>query len=211
MFRQRWQEAIGTVPFRLQGAITVIALAVVVIGLVRFLLWNEARPGAPLSDPLLAMFRPVDVSWLIFLLIYSCIGAAIIQLARDPFQLLRALQSYILVLLFRITTIWLVPLEPPAAIISLNDPLVQFFGGLSTTIDKDLFFSGHTAILFLLSLYLPGRLIRCMYLLGTIVVAGLLLLQHVHYTIDVLAAFPFAYAAYRITGRLTLGISKMHR
>jgi hypothetical protein len=206
-----WQEAIGTAGFRRRLAFTAIALALVALSLVRFLLWNEARPGLTLHDPVLAMFRPVDVSWLIFLIIYGCLVAAIILLARDPFRLLQAFQGYILVLLFRITTIWLVPLEPPAAIISLEDPVVQFFGGLSSTIDKDLFFSGHAATLFLLFLYLPGFLTRSVYLLGTIAVAALLLLQHVHYTIDVVAALPFAYAAFRIAGHFNLGYIRMRR
>jgi membrane-associated phospholipid phosphatase len=69
-------------------------------------------------------------------------------------------------------------------------------------LNKDLFFSGHTATLFLIFLYLPGQPARRVFLPVILTVAMLLLLQHVHYTIDVVAAFPFAYAAFRMVRHL---------
>jgi hypothetical protein len=40
--------------------------------------------------------------------------------------------------------------------------------------------------------------------IGSLLVGGLLLVQHVHYTIDVLGAFVFTYPLYWIAKRLAL-------
>ena len=103
--------------------------------------------------------------------------------------------------------IFLFPLEPPINMISLQDPVVQFFGGMTSTPNKDLLFSGHTATMFLLYLNVSGRLMRRVLLGGTFAVAAGLLVQHVHYTVDVLVAFFIAYAAYRFVACMNKGSS----
>jgi membrane-associated phospholipid phosphatase len=53
--------------------------------------------------------------------------------------------------------------------------------------------------MFLLFLCVPQKKLKAALLIGTAVLAGCLLWQHVHYTVDVLAAPFFAYGAFRIT------------
>ncbi len=66
-------------------------------------------------------------------------------------------------------------------------------------IDADLFFSGHTALIFILFFLSRNKVF---IILGTLL--GLMLIaQRVHYSIDVLAAIPFAYVIVRITEYLT--------
>jgi hypothetical protein len=55
--------------------------------------------------------------------------------------------------------------------------------------------------MFLLFLAVPGRA-RAFYLAATLGVAALVLVQHVHYTVDVLVAPAFALAAWTVS-RLT--------
>jgi len=88
------------------------------------------------------------------------------------------------------------PLEAPPGMIPLDDPLVRLLGP-GKLLTKDLFFSGHTATLFLLGCAVPGRRSRILFFVCTAIVGISVLWQHVHYTIDVLAAPLFAYASFR--------------
>ncbi|MCK7522598.1 MAG: hypothetical protein MZV64_35395 [Ignavibacteriales bacterium] len=77
--------------------------------------------------------------------------------------------------------------------IILNDPFVELFG-TGQTLTKDLFFSGHTATLFIFISCFRKENYQDNFLTSTIAVAIAVLLQHVHYTIDVFAAVFFTYA-----------------
>jgi membrane-associated phospholipid phosphatase len=116
-------------------------------------------------------------------------------------RLVLGVQAYVAMALLRIVVMWATPLDPPPGMIVLEDPLVQGFGGASQALTRDLFFSGHTSTMFLLFLAVPGRSARAFFLACTGAVATLVLVQHVHYAVDVLAAPVFAYAAWRISLR----------
>ncbi len=104
------------------------------------------------------------------------------------------LYTLILLSITRMLTITFLPLDPPAGLIPLKDPLSSlFYGGPSVFVSKDLFFSGHTSGQFMIFLCLQGKKDKLIALIATILVAVLVLIQHVHYTIDVLAAFVFTY------------------
>jgi hypothetical protein len=183
--------------FRIQSAVTLPVLVLVLALLARFLERNEARQGVVLADPLLALFQPHDVTWLTFGLIYIGLIAAIVYLLRHPAILLVAMQAYALMVVFRIIAMSLVPLEPPPTMLPLNDPLVEVFG-TGRLLTKDLFFSGHTSTLFLLFLVTPPGRLKSIFLACTVLVACCVLLQHVHYGIDVFVAPFVAYASVRI-------------
>ncbi|MBC7884582.1 MAG: hypothetical protein H7X99_03860, partial [Saprospiraceae bacterium] len=78
------------------------------------------------------------------------------------------------------------------------DPVVEilFYGG--DVLLKDLFFSGHTANLILVGLVVDVPWLKRALFFFALVVGILVVLQHVHYSIDVVAAPFFAYAAYKI-------------
>ena len=109
--------------------------------------------------------------------------------------------TLILVSLARIITISFIPLDPPAGLITLTDPLTGIFYGESL-ITKDLFFSGHTATLTLIFLCLEKGSDKFIGLMAIILVAVLLLVQHIHYTMDIIAAPFFVYACFRLTQHL---------
>jgi membrane-associated phospholipid phosphatase len=111
--------------------------------------------------------------------------------------------SWVILSVFRMLTISLVPLDPPAGLIGLVDPLSNAFYG-PKFITKDLFFSGHTSTVFLLYLCLPGRVDKRLALLITFGVATLLLIQHVHYTLDVLGGFLFGWLSWWIATKTIL-------
>jgi hypothetical protein len=176
-------------------AIVMIVLAMMVFA--HFVDFIEARPGARLDDPVLRLTTPIDLTWPIFLLVYGSLIGGVAALLRHPQRLVFALQLYALMVVSRIVAMYLIPLDPPANMIALRDPIVELFG-TGHLLTRDLFFSGHTATLFILFLTANRRVTRIAFMLLTLVVAAAMLLQHVHYSIDVLAAFFFTYADYAL-------------
>ena len=103
----------------------------------------------------------------------------------------------LIVTLLRMDCIGLISLNPPAGLIPLADPITnQFYGAHYIT--HDLFFSGHTTTVFLIFLCLKKKWDRIYALSASIFLGFFFLGLHVHYTIDVLAAPVFTYAAYRL-------------
>jgi hypothetical protein len=193
-----WRAAFSDRAFRFEVGITLAACPPVFVVAMRMLERVETRPGAVLSDPVHALFAPIDVTWLTFALIYTSLLTAMAVIARDPPRFLFGLQAYLLLTLLRCVTLWLVPLEPPAGIIPLRDPFVQGMVGTTDVLLKDLFFSGHTSLPFLVFLVARTRGFKLVFLFLSLGIGALVILQHVHYTIDVVAAPAASYVAYRL-------------
>jgi len=183
--------------------VTILFVVFVVVVFPEFLLFIEEREAVVMFDPFLNLFNPIDLTWTTFALIYFSVIAAIISLINKPTYLFLALQSYGVMLLFRMLVMYLSPLEAPEKIIPLHDPFVQMFG-TGDILTKDLFFSGHTATMFVLFLAVKNKILKVIFLITTILVGLAVILQHVHYTVDVVAAPFFSYASYKIV----LGIKK---
>lgn len=196
-FRAVWQLELGARGFKFRFIITLLLLGIVLITLARFLSVNEHLPGFRFIDSLLSLFPAIDVTWLTFGLIYLGLIIAVGILAFYPRQLIIALQSYTLIAALRLITVFLLPLDAPPGIIPLKDPFVEFFGNGNILL-RDLFFSGHTATMFLFFLTCPNRKLKTIFLICTVLVAICVLAQHVHYTIDVIVAPFFSYTSYRI-------------
>ncbi len=192
-----WKDFLSDKKNKVEFVVSLILLALVLTGLARFVNFVEYRPGVAFSDPVLDLFNPIDMTWLTFGLIYIALVIAVASLINNPRQLLFALQLYTLMAFVRIIAMFLLPLEPPEKMILLKDPFVEFFGS-GQTLTKDLFFSGHTATLFILFLVSKNKIIKTLFLTSTILVAIFVLLQHVHYTIDVFAAVFFTYACFKL-------------
>ena len=200
-----WNEFFKVKKFRIEFFVTLLLLILFLVLLANFLNYVEARKGIVLNDPVLNLFEPVDLTWLTFSLIYVSLFIAIIFLIKNPSKLIIAFQAYIILTLVRIAVMYLVPLNPPAGMISLNDPLVEYFG-TGQLLTKDLFFSGHTATIFLFYLVSEKKLLKIVFLISTIIVGISVLLQHVHYAIDVVAAPFFALGAYRLAFKIKRNI-----
>ena len=192
-----WGTFLKNKYYRNEFIISIVLLAIVLFALANFLNFIESRNGVTLSDLVLHFYKAVNLTWLTFGLIYLSIVLVLFSLSSVPNSLVFTIQCYSLLLLIRIVMMFLMPLNPPQGMILLNDPLVQFFG-TGQILTKDLFFSGHTATIFLFYLVSEKRGYRIFFLLATILVGVSVLLQHVHYTIDVVSAPFFAYVSYRI-------------
>jgi hypothetical protein len=162
----------------------------------------QKRTGPVLNDWVLAAIVPAhNVSWAIFTVIWGIGFYALWRAIEKPTIYITYLWTFIFITILRVISISLIPLNPPNGLIVLTDPLTAIFYGQST-ITKDLFFSGHTSILFLAFLCLERKWDKIMALAGTFIVAILLLVQHVHYTIDILAAPVIIYPVHRIVKRV---------
>lgn len=197
MITSSWIDSYKLKNIQYKLLISVIILGAVLYFYSGFLNYVETREGFSFSDPVLNLFHPVDLTWLIFIIIYVSLLSGIIILVRNPVRLIFTLQVYTVLILFRITAMYSVPFNPPPAMIPLNDPFVQFFGS-GKLLTKDLFFSGHTATLFLLFLVIDKKPYKQIFLIFTIIIGFSVILQHVHYFIDVLAAPFFTFGSYRL-------------
>ncbi len=178
--------------------VSLVALIATFVLLSRFLAYNELKSGPTLVDPILSRFEPINVAWLTFAILYTAIIASIVSMAKHPKRLAMAMQAYMTMMLFRMFAMYLVPLDAPASIIVLHDPIIEFFGDQSQPLVKDLFFSGHTATMCILYLSVIHPILKRALFVATFILVGCILIQHVHYTIDVLAAPFFAYGAHRL-------------
>jgi membrane-associated phospholipid phosphatase len=169
----------------------------------KFLDFAEARPGVVIPDPILNLYNPIDLTWLIFGLIYLCLIIGVVVLVKNPEKLLLAFQTYIAVIIVRIIAMYLVPFEAPEKLIVLKDPFVEMFGS-GESLTKDLFFSGHTTTLFMLFLVVESKRLKYVFLISAVVVGVTIVLQHVHYIIDVFAAPFFTYTCYALVSSLRL-------
>lgn len=189
--------------FRWRLGLVLALLAGLLLTVAPFFHFIQARPGRQLADPLLALLPTHDVSAVTFALIYGSIAGTLAYLLPRPYLLLRALWAYYLLQLLRMATLWLLPLEPPAGLVVLHDPLIdRLFEATAQPIDHDLFFSGHTATAALLALAVRGPWRRRALGLLTGTIGLLVLVQRVHYSYDVLAAPLFAWLAYGLAGRI---------
>lgn len=160
----------------------------------------ENRPGVVLHDPILVRLPVVDFTWATFATLYLSIFLALGMLARRPVRLTAGLQAYMLMIAFRWFGMYLVPIDPPPGMLVLEDPFITFFA--SVTLTRDLFFSGHTGTMCLLTLTAVTKSTRVAFALATLTVAAFILFQRVHYTFDVFAAPAFALLAWVTVHRL---------
>lgn len=195
--RDKWYNEWKNRSFRRRLFFTALGMVLLVYGFSHFLDYIEGRPGVVIADPLLQTFAPIDVTWLTFLVIYISVIIALLFLALEPRRLLVAMQAYMLMVVARALSMYFVPLDPSPQLIPLTDPFVESLS--SGTLTRDLFFSGHTSTLFLLFLTANSRPLRVFFLIGTVIVGICVILQHVHYTFDVVAAPFYSYTCYRLS------------
>jgi len=196
-FKNNWKNIWSEKTFKYQLPFTIVILFITLHFFAQLLIFVEQRPGVVLNDPILNLFSPVRLDWIIFSLIYISILTGLLFLLKYPQYFLIAIQTYILMDLFRMLSMYVVPLDPPVGTLDLKDPLV-FVVGTGTLITKDLFFSGHTATMFLLCLTAVNKKLKLIFLISTFLVGFLVILQKAHYTIDVIVAPFYAYCSYKI-------------
>ena len=195
--KENWKTTWSSSLQRAQLIIGSILMIIISFMLPSFFNLIQKRDGTSLNDWVLAAIPAHNVSWEIFTVIWGIGFYALWRAIEKPTIYITYLWTLIFITMLRVMAISLVPLDPPTGLIVLTDPLTGVFYGRST-ITKDLFFSGHTSILFLAFLCLESKWDKILALIGTMIVACLLLVQHVHYTVDVIAAPVIIYPVFRV-------------
>lgn len=162
----------------------------------RFLDWNEHRPGIFFQDPFFVLFKGMDCSLITFILLYTSIGSFLFIHRKDFHRLSLLAFSYAAVIILRMISLWILPFYADLDAVKLDDPFLNTFIYPGNYVARDLFFSGHVAILVLLVLYSENKKWRWFYSLMSVLVGITVVLQKVHFSIDVVAAPFFALLAF---------------
>ena len=197
--RSAWRSAWREPGFRI-SVVAALAVAVGIAVVLPFFFEHIGRKaGVRPWDPLIPFIGPVDVTWTTFFVLYGGVAFTVIRAMPEPRSIERGIHAYVLLQLFRMICMELVTLEPPQDIIPLVDPVTVVFYPDGIPFLKDLFFSGHTATLALMACISRGAAARWTMVAATAAVGALVVIQHVHWTLDVLAAPLFVWLAWRLS------------
>jgi membrane-associated phospholipid phosphatase len=192
-----WSDAWQEPRFRNKTIIALLLVTIILILLPTFFAFIEKREGMVLQDFVLDAIPAIDVSIPTFVVIWSMVLLVFYRIYQNPRLFLVIAYGFILMCILRVLTISLHPLNPPVGIIALKDPIANIaYGGNGIFITKDLFYSGHTGNMFLFFLCLQRKWDKIIALAASFIVGILVLVQHIHYSIDVFAAFIFTYFIY---------------
>jgi hypothetical protein len=153
------------------------------------------RASNPVTDIILSNTPVFDVDGIfVYGAILLMLGAAILVLSDirlAPFTI-KASALFVLIRSIFITLTHIAPFPERAEIVSnfiLN----------KVTFGADLFFSGHTGLPFLIALiYWENRPVRYIFLGGSVIFAASAVLGHIHYSIDVFAAYFITYSIFHL-------------
>ena len=110
--------------------------------------------------------------------------------AKAPFTI----KAVALFTLIRSVFVMLTHIGPFPTQIILDSNLISKF-----TFGGDLFFSGHTGLPFLMALiFWHNKTLRYVFMATSLLFAVVVLMAHLHYSIDVLGAFFITYSIYRL-------------
>jgi hypothetical protein len=193
----RWRDAAKNKQFIAMLAVTAVAFIGLLVFISYFQIYIENRSGVAFEDPITSAIPAISLDTLTFVAIYLAHIVAVWLTLKNPRQFLTFLLGELLVYIFRVVAMYLMPLDAPYGTIVLYDPFLIWFGG-GEIITKDLFFSGHTATTFMAFLITTNKKAKIFVFLMLILVVCGVLLQRVHYTVDVYAAFFFAFTAYKM-------------
>jgi len=192
LIAQNWHDSMHDKGFRERLVVAIIGIVIMSFCTHFFFDFNETHKGGlVMNDWVLKELPAENVSMPITVFMLSVLVLFIIRAVPNPPMLVTALIAYSILLIFRIITIAVTHFQAPPELITLHDPVSDLVYG-SKSITRDLFFSGHIATISLVYLCLAKKTDKHYLLFVAFSVAMLLLLQHIHYTIDIICAPFFA-------------------
>ena len=192
--KNKYKLHFGHSGFLASFAFSILLLAVALVVNFYAGIYATEKASNSVTDIILSNIRVYDVDEIfvygsIILWIFVSL-LLILDLKKIPFTV----KSISLLVLIRSVFISLTHIGPfPTQIVIDSNILNKFsFAG-------DLFFSAHVGLPFLLALVFWDDLrLRLIFIASAIIFAAVVLLAHLHYSIDVLAAFFITFTIYRI-------------
>lgn len=158
-------------------------------------LYATKQASNAVTDLILSNIRVYDVDWLFIYGPFFFLAFVIIICLREPKRIPFVLKSVALFTIVRAIFISLTHIGPfpISASIDSQNVIDNFsFGG-------DLFFSGHTGLPFLMALLFSGHeYLRDIFIALSIFFGLVVLMGHIHYSIDVFSAFFITYGIYHM-------------
>lgn len=162
---------------------------------------SHVAGAVPLHDLFLDILPVMNVDDVVFEGALFFVVFALVVALQKPLRLPFVLKSFALFYLTRSFFMILTHSAPP---------LHESYLPSATRLDRlvlgsgdDLFFSGHTGAPFLMALlYWDDIYLRVIFVLTSLIFGTAVLLGHLHYSIDVFAAFFITYGIYHLARRL---------
>jgi len=167
-------------------------------------IYHDAVPYPTVGDLILKHVPVYDFGFLyvygfVFIIVCLFVYSFFLEPEIAPF----GLKTFGLLMVVRACFLILTYVGPPSDF-ALDVVSLEYAGkfGDKFFFANDLFFSGHTAIPFLGFLIFKKNKLRYFFLFGSLLMAATVLLMHVHYSIDVFAAFFITYGIYNLSGKM---------
>lgn len=198
----RYRDGWSNRHMRFSAAMGLVAFALSVIASFWAIAYATARASNSVTDIILSNIPIFDVDGIMvagtLLLIMVILLLFLNKPQRVPFGLFTLALFFFIRSAFTVATHVAAYPIPSGNTPDLNSAMGKFvfgFGG-------DLFFSAHTAVPFLMALlFWQNPKLRYLFLLWSVFFGVVVLLGHLHYTIDVFAAYFITYGIYELAVR----------
>ncbi len=181
--------------FRKLAALGLVMLVISLFAYYFAGIYATDRASNPVTDVVLSNVPVMDTDGLFIYGSLIFVAAAAVLILADPRLIPFTLRSVALFVIIRSFFVSLTHIGPfPAQLFHPSNSLLYrtAFGG-------DLFFSGHTGLPFLLALiFWNNKPLRYIGIVASVVFAIAALLGHLHYSIDVFAAYFITYSIYHL-------------
>ncbi len=170
-------------------------LIVSVLSTILAIIYATEQASSPVTDLILSNIRVFDVDGFFVygpVVFWVIAGLYIIS---DPKRIPFTLKSIALFLVIRSFFLTLTHIGPFPARVNLD--ITGFFGIFNG--GSDLFFSSHTGLPFLMAfVFWENKYWRNFFVAASLFFGAIVLMAHLHYSIDVFAAFFITYAIFRL-------------
>jgi hypothetical protein len=192
---ERWAECLKNKKFLASAAVGFLFFAASIVVSFFAIVYATESASQPVTDFVLSNIPVFDVDGLF---IYGPVVfwlVVFVYLISEPKKIPFSLKSIALFTIIRSAAISLTHIGPfpTHALISSSGILGVFTNG------NDLFFSGHTGLPFLMALiFWDKKPMRYFCLTASVIFGAVVLMAHLHYSIDVFAAFFITYSILQI-------------